>query len=81
MAEKRDSDRPRTLKGGKIIFNNCNSVIDCTIRNLTDSGACLDVMTFVGIPDDFELVLDSDQSTRAVHVIWRKGKRLGVNFV
>lgn len=81
MSEKRGAHRQRSLKGGKIVFNNRHSVIDCTIRNLSATGACLEMMTFAGIPDDFDLVFDSDQSSRPVHVIWHKNKRLGINFV
>jgi hypothetical protein len=41
MNDRRRDNRNRTLLGGKIIFNNRQSVIDCIVRNRSDTGACL----------------------------------------
>jgi hypothetical protein len=38
-------------------------VIDCTVRNLSDGGALLLVNSLIGIPDSFELTIDSDSTT------------------
>ena len=37
--EKRKSSRARSLLAGRIIFNNRTSVIDCTVRDISDTGA------------------------------------------
>jgi hypothetical protein len=78
MSERRKLPRMRALKGAKIVFNHRWSTIDCTVRNLTKIGCCLQVANPVGIPDEFELEFDS--TTRPCHVIWRKEGRLGVAF-
>jgi hypothetical protein len=44
MDEQRKIQRSRTLKGGTISFNR-GGAIDCTIRNLSSTGACLEVAT------------------------------------
>ena len=36
--EKRNSTRTRCLLTGRIIFNNRSSVIDCTVRDISDDG-------------------------------------------
>ncbi len=77
--EKRRVQRQRTLKAGSIVFNYAAG-IDCRIRNLSPAGACLEVESQLGIPDDFELVIESDHVTHSCHVIWRKAKRIGVTF-
>jgi hypothetical protein len=41
MGEKRKTQRRRVLKEGKIIFADGMRVIDCTIRDMSDSGARL----------------------------------------
>ena len=41
MVERRQAQRTRVLKGAKIILNSHASVIDCTVRNLTNLGACV----------------------------------------
>ena len=58
MAEpilERRTPRRRTLKGGRIVFNNRRSVIDCTVRNLSTGGALLSVPNVSGVPDQLDL--------------------------
>jgi hypothetical protein len=50
------------------------------VRNLSPIGACLEVESQVGIPNDFTLVIDIDHVKQSCHVIWRKATRLGVTF-
>jgi hypothetical protein len=79
MDERRKVARHRTLKAGSIAFNRAGG-IDCRVRNLSPSGACLEVANQVGIPDDFVLVVEHEHLTQPCHVIWRSGTRLGVAF-
>jgi len=78
MAENRIQSRLRTLKSGKIVFNDRRSVVDCTIRNLSRTGACLQMPTTAGIPEHFELLLEGVSRTCAI--AWRSGSRMGVSF-
>ena len=52
---KRASRRKRLLKAGTIEFG--DGAITCIVRNMSDTGALLDVATPVGIPHHFTLVL------------------------
>lgn len=74
VQERRKTARPRVLKGAQITFQGHWVTIDCTVRNLSNSGACLKVQSPIGIPDAFDLVLDS---ATVVHcrVIWRKATK------
>ena len=78
--ERRRVPRHRTLKAGSIIFNRA-AAIDCRVRNLSPAGACLEVVSQVGIPDDFVLQVDVDHMRQPCHVIWRTATRLGVAFI
>jgi hypothetical protein len=78
MENRRRQERHRTLKTGKIIFNHKTSVVDCTIRNVSDTGACLQVDSVRGIPNAFELLMDGIQ--RSCIVKWTSAKRMGVSF-
>jgi PilZ domain len=80
LVEKRRQPRARMLKSARIIFNKRSSVIDCTVRNLSPNGACLNVASTLGIPEEFEVVFDADNSTRSCRVVWHKEKQLGVAF-
>ena len=55
MEDKRQIRRTRVLKGAKIMFDGHASTIDCTVRNLTATGACLNVASPVGIPSNVRL--------------------------
>ncbi|MBR1219861.1 PilZ domain-containing protein [Bradyrhizobium sp. U87765 SZCCT0131] len=79
MDEHRTSPRQRVLKAGTIAFNG-NAGISCTVRNLSTTGAALDVVSPLGIPDHFTLVFEGDRTTRPCHIVWRKERRIGVAF-
>lgn len=79
MDEKRKILRHRTLKAGSIVFNR-DAGINCRVRNLSPGGACLEVASQFGIPDDFVLVVDVDHVKQPCHVIWRTATRMGVEF-
>jgi PilZ domain-containing protein len=75
---KRASRRKRVLKAGTIEFG--GSAITCMLPNMSDIGAMLDVVTPVGIPDHFTLVLRANKHRMPCRVVWRKEKRIGVVF-
>jgi hypothetical protein len=77
--ERRGSIRYRTLKGGKIAMNEGFSTIDCTVRNLSPTGALLRVASVVGIPDAFQLVMSDGQKFDCV-VQRRTATDIGVSF-
>ena len=78
MDEHRVAARHRVLKAGTISF--AGGGIDCTVRNLSETGAALEVITPLFIPDRFTLVIPTDQLMRPCHIVWRKEKRMGVAF-
>lgn len=78
MSEHRVAPRKRVLKAGVIEFG--GGGIDCTVRNLSDTGAALSVESPVGIPTEFNLVVASDEISRMCRVVWRKENRIGISF-
>jgi hypothetical protein len=66
------------LKAGTITFG--GGAIDCTVRNVSGTGAALEVASPLGIPETFALVIPSDGLHLGYRVIWRKGQRIGVAF-
>lgn len=79
MEERRRYPRSRVLKSGRIATSDKAPKIDCTIRNVSPAGACIDLPsgTF-GIPADFTLLLTS--GAEQCRVIWRTEQRMGVAF-
>lgn len=80
MEERRATPRNRTYKGGSIIFGLAAGV-DCVIRNLSDTGASLEVESPVGIPDDFTLLIKPELLKRRCQIEWRSANRIGVQFI
>jgi hypothetical protein len=66
------------LKAGTISFG--GGAIDCTIRNISETGAALEVVTPLFIPDRFTLVVQTAQLKRPCRIVWRKERRMGVAF-
>ena len=79
MEDRPKVQRGRTLKAGSIVSNSAAGV-DCRVRNMSAAGACLEVTSQVGVPNDFVLVVGYDRFKQACHVIWRSDTRLGVEF-
>jgi hypothetical protein len=78
MEEKRIAPRQRVLKAGTIEFG--GGPIDCTVRNISETGAALEVVTPLFIPDRFTLFVPTEQLKRPCHIVWRREKRIGVRF-
>ena len=76
MDEYRIAARQRVLKGGTIEFG--GGAIDCRVRNISSTGAALDVTSPLGIPAQFILVTEGNRLP--CHVVWRKETRIGVAF-
>ena len=80
MPNKRAQQRNRCLKEGKIIFSNGNFVVDCTIDNLSETGAHLRVLGSAPIPKEFLLLEPSRAVMHKAEIVRRTQKGLGVRF-
>ena len=80
MIEKRTTQRTRVLKSAVISFHELGTTIDCTVRDLSMTGACLRAASPTGIPNQFNLVVDRDRVLRRCRVAWRGVDRIGVAF-
>jgi hypothetical protein len=78
MTERRQSLRRRVLKGARIAF--ADEGIACTVRNLSETGAGLDVPNALGLPPSFMLVIERDGFMRRCHPVWCNDRRVGVAF-
>ena len=79
-AERRREPRHRTFKSGHIAFNRAGT-IDCRVRNLSTLGAGLEVASQVGIPDEFQLLVEHGNVNQRCRVVWRTPTRMGVEFL
>ncbi len=70
----------RVFKAGQIAFNTGQSVIDCTVRGLSEQGASLDVISSAGVPETFKLLIRADGLARRCSIIAKMNKRIEVAF-
>ncbi len=77
MEERRVHIRHRVLKSGKIFLGRV--AVPCTVRNVSEGGACLEMQTTFGIPSEFDVAV-ADQPARPCKVRWLDGTRLGVQY-
>jgi hypothetical protein len=78
MVETRIASRHRVMKAGTIEFG--STAIDCMVRNLSVTGAALEVSNQIGIPAKFTLVVPGDELHLVCNIVWRSEYRIGVAF-
>jgi hypothetical protein len=78
--EKRLAPRRNTIIPAVLIYNGGRGKTECFIRNLSDSGAKLEVKGSVAsIPNTFDLIAPGHRP-HPCRVVWRTLKELGVQF-
>lgn len=80
MQERRKVTRSRVLKGAKIIIGSA-STIDCVVRNVTNSGARIQIANTVDLPETLDLTLDAGFTIRPCRVAWRSVNETGLQFI
>ena len=78
MVETRITTRHRVVKAATIEFG--SHVIHCVLRDLSITGAGLEVPSLTGIPEKFTLVAPGDGLRLPCTVVRRGGYRIGVAF-
>jgi hypothetical protein len=79
MMERRIAARHRVLKQGTLAFA-AGGGIDCMVRNISDSGARVDIVNPTVLPQSFTLVIKADHFLRRCHPVWSRDLRIGLAF-
>ena len=80
QSEQRKSQRLRRLKDGQLVFNDRKSVMNCTVRNVSERGAKLIVSEPYMVPTVFELTI-SGADSQIARKVWFKENEMGVKFL
>jgi len=78
MVETRIAPRYRVTKPAKI--DHGGDKIECVIRDISATGAAIEISNLVRIPDTFVLIVPEDRLRLNCRVVWRKEFRIGVAF-
>lgn len=77
-ADNRKAIRRKVIKTGKIFFGKSREI--CTIRDMSATGASIEVANAAVVPDKFTLVLEMESASRLCAAVWRKDRQIGVRF-
>ncbi len=79
--EQRRSPRKRTLLEARVVFNNRFSIIECTVRDMSATGAKIAFPRATPIPEEIELEIPKTGQSRRARVMWSDGKHHGLMFL
>ncbi|HET6621758.1 MAG TPA: PilZ domain-containing protein [Dongiaceae bacterium] len=80
FADRRSSVRKKVLRAARVFFNDRQSLIDCTILDLSDGGAKLEFANRQVLPRTFDLQMQNGAIYRC-EVRWAKDNFFGVRFL
>jgi hypothetical protein len=78
MIEHRTKLRHNVNRAATIVF--VGGSVSCTIRNISPTGAALDVSNASSIPHEITLLMAKGRLSQHCYVVWRKPSRVGVMF-
>jgi len=76
--ERRRHKRGENDEPARILID-ARATVRCTIRNLSVSGACLELDPAVPLPYTFDLIPQKSEA-HVCRVVWRRKDRVGVAF-
>jgi hypothetical protein len=79
VMETRKVRRRRVFKAALIQLP--GGAVSCVVRDLSETGALLEVPSQLGIPHEFSLRIPTAELDRPCRAVWRSAKGIGIAFV
>ena len=79
-AERRPKPRSRVLLSGLVVYGDGAYSFDCSIRNLSETGARVTMGKNLQHPSEFFLINIRDRLAYDCRIVWTKGSDVGVAF-
>ena len=76
----RKAPRRKVLKDGKIVSPTLHGALDVRIRDLSASGALIEVPLATELPSTYGFLVVSESKIYPAATRWRRGNRLGMEF-
>jgi PilZ domain len=77
---KRVAARQRVIKAAKIISLDRSTMTDCSVKNVSATGAQLMVENQTVVPKEFYFLQVKENQMCAAKVVWRRDKLVGIHF-
>jgi hypothetical protein len=78
---RRGARRADAFRIGALLPGEGAAEIDCLVWDQSETGAQIEVEVAETVPDEFTLSMTAYAKPRRCKVAWRRGRKLGVNFV
>jgi len=79
MSDRRQRPRARVAKNAKLIVAE-RSLVDCTVRDLTNVGAGVELSSANDLSEAIGLTFDGGRSIRPCRIVWRELRHMGLKF-
>jgi hypothetical protein len=80
LVQRRSSERIQTFLEGRVVLDDCSSFIECTVWDISDTGARIGFLQPAEVPLEFELQIPREGASAQVRLVWSTGKEHGVAF-
>ena len=78
--DRRPEARKRVLLSGLIVYGHGAVTCDCTIKNLSTSGARIRLPYLLALPDRFHVINVRQGVAHNARIVWNKGLDLGLKL-
>ena len=78
--EHRTATRSRSVLKAQIRYNSGLMSAPCVVRDISETGARLELAGDLALPDQFDLHIDKKNATRPALVRWQRAREFGVVF-
>lgn len=78
--DKRIAPRQRVMKSAKLISLDRVTVTDCSVRNLSATGAQIIIENQATVPKEFYFFQPKENVMCQAKVMWRREKLVGIHF-
>ncbi len=80
MLDRRTSPRERVILGGAIAADAKGAKVDCVVRNLSSSGANIELPNSATMPEEFSIAIPKTGRSFLAKIIWWRADRAGLTF-
>jgi hypothetical protein len=80
MQDRRERVRDKVFLGGVAEVNDRGSTMDCVVRNLSETGACVEFDSATRLPEQMRITIAHKGRSVLADLIWRQANRVGLAF-
>jgi hypothetical protein len=80
MEEHRTAGRRHAFLKAEIRYNNGLFTVPCIVRDISDTGARIELHGTVSLPKTFDIFIEKRNQTRPASVRWIRGNEVGIAF-